>query len=501
MMVSFLRSGLLSRSLLGEAFSPRNGQIVCSGCSVQQPSSCGEDSESNVSDSNSLQPLQEASEQQTTACRRAGIITQNLIVPLSTADATGTPSRSSGAERLGAARATGGAVSAFEKMDFSRDAFEDEMTRCIHEIEKLQGFQPDDYMISSNKSPVVGMFRDSGGRKKTKPGYSRTMSDGGERDSILNAAPTERLGTGGGVGQQHHHHHNHHHLRHKRTKNSRYSRDGQGLVTETAAAATDAAYGPNGESDSTDPGAASLSSRIPGVQFDAVSGKGGSSFNGVRCRGTSGYVSDTTAGHQKTDHPVQNNTVVEASPAADCPSMSTSVGNGTPRPTRVPKLGIRQLRHAISAAAVPHDTNDDSSDTGVIPSQRLPSTTTTTTTTTSGGRVRTDGYYSDIDHRDTWRRRQGRSASGDLGHAVNGRYGYGYDSVERYLAAQSNWDHCSTCSSSSDSEFDYYLDRPGGTLSEADKWSRIAQTGFQQQQQQQHKERRQKFNSKHCVVS
>jgi len=52
----------------------------------------------------------------------------------------------------------------------------------------------------------------------------------------------------------------------------------------------------------------------------------------------------------------------------------------------------------------------------------------------------------------------------------------GFESVERYLAAAKEWERCSTCSSSSDSEFDYFLDRPtlGGT------GSTTAQTGGEQ---------------------
>ena len=73
----------------------------------------------------------------------------------------------------------------------------------------------------------------------------------------------------------------------------------------------------------------------------------------------------------------------------------------------------------------------------------------------------------------------------------------------RYMQVQSDFEQCSTCSSSSDSEFDYYLDRPQGGR------TRLAYVGSEygghtnaiSPQSSPRKDKKKRVKSKHCIVS
>lgn len=517
---------------MGEPFVPRNGSIFCSKCSSRQSASCNADDESSVADSDSWQlDARDSMIEEPTPCRRAGI-TQNLnstqqldvdFVSLSEnsqmtqipqqkafkksqpPNSQHVPQNSGRAEKPGTDDAqlpsicpssevadVGSQWTAEDRIltenDLTRDTgFEDEMSRCIREMEKLHGIQPGDYMIPSKhlekseaaqsrvvqsqyrKPPVGGTTVYNSPRASVYPdGASWQRTDGQENDHQL--------------------------FRHKCSKSQRYGRaPAEGQSNNSGQASNPSPILANvslRDPDETDLSASTNgSSKNLGVHFDASAGNQSKAGRRRTTYRLSGYTSDSGQ-RQMRGYPLsqdgdqfgESGLSAEEQHRADAqavpPStqMSVSVGDATPRLHRVPKLGIRQVRHAVSAAAVPQN-----------PDSEIPLTPRSHGTSS---RVRTDGYYSDID-RESWRR-QGRSVSGELG--TNGRYGY--ESVERYLATQ-DWDRCSTCSSSSDSEFDYYLDRPSGTSIEVDRWNRLPQTGSGQQ----HRDRKQKFNSKHCIVS
>jgi len=78
----------------------------------------------------------------------------------------------------------------------------------------------------------------------------------------------------------------------------------------------------------------------------------------------------------------------------------------------------------------------------------------------------------------------------------------GIETVERYLAAAGEWEHCSTCSSSSDSEFDYFLERQVGIGTEArGRHCREYNSTFSGNLPEFCRSEKRKTMSKQCIVS
>lgn len=514
---------------MGEPFVPRNGSIYCCKCSSRQSASCNADDESSVADSSDSWQLDarvDSMIEEPTPCRRAGI-TQNLnsnqqldvdfvssisekpqLMQVSQqktsktcqlSNSQQTPRNSDSTENRGTGDAQVPSISpsevadagiqwtaenlALTENDLLRDTgFEDEMSRCIMEMEKLHGIQPGDYMLPSKHLETT--------QTKVAQNQYRKLPVGGA--TVYNSRAS--VYPDGASWQRTEIQESDHLFRHKCSKSQRYGgrTPAEGQPSSCGQTSNPFPVIANGvplwDPDEADLSASTNeSSKNLGVHFAASAGNQSNAGHRRTYHRLSGYTSDSgqrqMRGHLSQDGGAETGgfSAEEQRQAHAGPTltqMSASVGDATPRLHRVPKLGIRQVRHAVSAAAVPQ--NPDS-EAPLTPRVRATSS-----------RVRTDGYYSDID-RESWRR-QGRSVSGELG--ADGRFGY--ETVERYLATQ-NWDRCSTCSSSSDSEFDYYLDRPSGMPIEVDRWSRVPQTVSGQQQQ--HRDRKQKFNSKHCVVS
>ena len=73
--------------------------------------------------------------------------------------------------------------------------------------------------------------------------------------------------------------------------------------------------------------------------------------------------------------------------------------------------------------------------------------------------------------------------------------------VNKFFDAPSDYDeHCSTCSSSSDSEFDYYLDRPGPRIAYVDQLG-FASPAISPTSSPMKAAHKKKIKSKHCIVS
>jgi hypothetical protein len=73
--------------------------------------------------------------------------------------------------------------------------------------------------------------------------------------------------------------------------------------------------------------------------------------------------------------------------------------------------------------------------------------------------------------------------------------------VNKFFDVPSDYDeHCSTCSSSSDSEFDYYLDRPGPSIAYVDQLG-FASPAISPTTSPMKGGNKKKIKSKHCIVS
>ena len=69
--------------------------------------------------------------------------------------------------------------------------------------------------------------------------------------------------------------------------------------------------------------------------------------------------------------------------------------------------------------------------------------------------------------------------------------------VEQMISRMdAGWDRCSTCSSSSDSEFDYYLDRPSSVAQTADGAAKVAEVS-----KRRHRRKQSDKHGKHCIIS
>lgn len=80
--------------------------------------------------------------------------------------------------------------------------------------------------------------------------------------------------------------------------------------------------------------------------------------------------------------------------------------------------------------------------------------------------------------------------------------------MAQFNAVQSEWEQCSTCSSSSDSEFDYYLERPAAAAAASGPLrATSAQNSFEAQQSpiqsssSRSRGKGKKHNNKHCIIS
>lgn len=69
--------------------------------------------------------------------------------------------------------------------------------------------------------------------------------------------------------------------------------------------------------------------------------------------------------------------------------------------------------------------------------------------------------------------------------------------VEQMISRMdAGWDRCSTCSSSSDSEFDYYLDRPSSVAQTADGAAKVTEGS-----KRRHRRKKSEKHGKHCIIS
>lgn len=77
--------------------------------------------------------------------------------------------------------------------------------------------------------------------------------------------------------------------------------------------------------------------------------------------------------------------------------------------------------------------------------------------------------------------------------------------MAQYSTVQSEWERCSTCSSSSDSDFDYYLDRQSsglqGNQSSNSEVHEAGGSSLQSPMPSWHKVRRKNHGNKHCIIS